>query len=129
MSFRESFPIIYARDLEQSVAFYSEALGFEVTYRWPADGELEYAFLRLGETGIGIGRGSVLPDVDAPAADAPRRFELCIYTDDTDAAAERLRSFGARELMAPADQPWSERLCYFEDPDGNPIQITMRIES
>lgn len=28
------------------------------------------------------------------------------------------------QLVAPSDQPWGERLAYFEDPDGNPIQIT-----
>jgi lactoylglutathione lyase len=127
MSFREPFPILYARDVEQSVVFYCDALGFEVAFRWPADGALEYAYLRLGETGIGIANGSVVQGIGVPESHAPRRFELCVYTDDADAAAERLRSFGARELMAPTDQPWGERLCYFEDPNGNPIHITMRV--
>ena len=127
MSFREPFPIVYAENVERSVAFYCEAFGFEVTFRWPVEGELEYAFLRLGETGIGVGRGSVVPGIGAPGPEAPRRFELCLYTDDVGAAAERLRTLGAHELMAPTDQPWGERLCYFEDPDGNPLHVTMRL--
>ncbi len=129
MTFREPFPIVYASAVERSVAFYCEAFGFEVAFRWPAEGELDYAFLRLGTTGIGIGRGSVVAEIRAPGRDAPPRFELCLYTHDADAAAERLRALGARELLPPADQPWGERVCYFEDPDGNPVHVTMKLEN
>ena len=129
MSFREPFPILYAADVRRSVDFYCKAFGFEITFRWPAEGELEYAFLRLGDSGIGIGRGSVVPGMGPAPAGAARRFELCIYTEDTDAAAERLRALGARELLPPTDQPWNERLCYFEDPDGNPLHVTMKLEN
>lgn len=31
-------------------------------------------------------------------------------------------------LLPPTDQPWKERLCYLEDPDGNPLHITAPIE-
>ncbi len=127
MSFREPFAILYAADVERSVAFYCEAFDFELAFRWPAEGALEYAFLRLGETGIGIGRSSVVPGLGPPGEGTRPRFELCVYTDDTDAAAQRLRALGAQELLPPTDQPWAERLCYFEDPDGNPIQITMSL--
>ena len=122
--FRGPFPILYASDVARSVDFYRGAFGFRIAFRWPDAGPLEYAFLQLGETGIGIG-GSADPLHGQPAAAAgPARFELCIYTDDVEAAAERLRALGARELVPPTDQPWKERLCYFEDPDGNPIHIT-----
>ena len=62
------------------------------------------------------------------ATGSPPRFELCIYADDVDRAAEELAAGGARILVPPADQPWGERLLYVEDPDGNPIQVTMRLE-
>ena len=126
--FRTPFPIVYAGDVDRSVRFYCDAFGFELTFRWPADGELDYAFLRLGEQAIGIGRsGEPLHGLTGPPGGP--RFELCIYTDDADAAAERLRALGARELFPPTDQPWRERLCYFEDPDGNPLNITAPLES
>jgi catechol 2,3-dioxygenase-like lactoylglutathione lyase family enzyme len=128
--FREPFPIVYAADVERSVRFYVDGFGFEQTFRWPpSGGPLEYAFLRLGEHGIGIGRGSAVgPDAGrAPERGSPARFELCIYADDVDRAAERLRALGARELAAPEDMPWNERIAYFEDPDGNPIHVAARI--
>jgi lactoylglutathione lyase len=129
-TFRTPFPIIYASDADRSVRFYCDAFGFEVTFRWPADGEtLEFAFLELGNAGIGIaGTTESLHGLPVAAGAPPAHFELCIYAEDVDAAAERLRALGARELLPPTDQPWQERLCYFVDPDGNPLHITAPIQ-
>ena len=128
-AFRTPFPIVYASDVDRSARFYEEAFGFERTFRWPPDGDVDYAFLRLGEHGLGAGVHSAAgTHLGAPRRDTPARFELCIYADDVDAAAERLRALGAPELLAPQDMPWEERVAYFADPDGNPIQITAPIE-
>jgi lactoylglutathione lyase len=129
--FRTPFPIVYAQDVERSVRFYREAFQFELTFRWPPDDDapLEYVFLELGGSGLGIsGAGESLHGLPVAAGGTPVHFELCIYAQDVDATAERLRALGARELMPPTDEPWKERLCYFEDPDGNPIHITAPLE-
>jgi lactoylglutathione lyase len=116
--FREAFPIFYAQDVARAVDFYRSAFGFELAFRWPAQGdELEFAFLRLEPLGIGIAR--------EPLAD--EQFQLCIYTDDVDAAAERLRAAGAEEVQPPTDQPWGERLAFFRDLDGHLLHVTMRL--
>ena len=129
MTFSESFPIVYAGDVERSLAFYRDLLDFELTYRWPDEGRIDFAYLRLGDTGIGISSASAPAELHgrAPVADSPVRFELCLYTDDTDAAAARMRAAGVRELRPPEDMPWGERLAYFEDPDGNPIHVAAKI--
>ena len=127
MRFHDAFPILYTEDVEGLARFYVEAFGFEQAFKWPAGGgEAEYVFLRLEPVGIGIGRPPEHGEawgrpVPAGGADG---VELCIYTDDVDAAAERLRELGARELAAPADQPWGERLTYFLDPDGRALHVT-----
>ena len=129
-AFREPFPILYVADVERSVHFYCEAFGFEIGFRWPSAGELEFAFLRLDPLGIGIGSHATpreLYGAEPDPGSAPR-FELCIYTDDVDGASERLLSLGSRQLRPAADQPWGERRAYFEDPDGNPIHVVMPIE-
>jgi lactoylglutathione lyase len=132
MRFREAFPILYTEDVERLARFYVQAFGFEQSFRWPADGgEAEYAFLRLEPLGIGIGRPPEQGDAwgrPVPGAGAAG-VELCIYTDDVDAAAERLRELGARELAAPSDQPWGERLAYFLDPDGRPLHVAQTLTS
>ena len=129
-TFREAFPILYAEDVERSIRFYCDLLGFEVVYRWPAEGDVEFAFLRLDPLGIGIAAHSAPGELlgRSPVRGSPPRFELCIYADDVDRAASELSAGGARLLVPPADQPWGERLLYVEDPDGNPIQVTMRLE-
>ena len=128
-AYREAFPIVYAEDVERSIRFYRDLFGFEVVYRWPPEGEPDFAFLRLEPLGIGLVSRSAPEELLGREAvtGSPPRFELCIYADDVDRAAEELVAGGARLLAPPADQPWGERLCYVEDPDGNPIQVTMRI--
>jgi lactoylglutathione lyase len=127
-SFRDAFPIVYVQDVERSVAFYAAAFGFVPRFRWPEEGAAEFVTLSLGDQTLGLAAVSE-PLHGLPIATAgPARFELCIYADDTDAAAERLRGLGAPELRQPETVPWRERLCYFADPDGNPLHVTARLE-
>jgi lactoylglutathione lyase len=122
--FREPFPILHVSDVERSVALYTEAFGFEMGFRWPEDGTIEFAFLKLGETGIGIGGREPPPLPDWPQGRDVGAFQLCIYTDDTDAAADRLQAVGLAQVTEPREMPWGEKLAFFEDPDGNLIHVT-----
>jgi catechol 2,3-dioxygenase-like lactoylglutathione lyase family enzyme len=122
--FREPFPILHVSDVERSVRFYTEGFGFEVAFRWPDDGLLEFAYLKLGQTGIGIGGTGPPPLPDWPAGQPLGSFELCIYADNTDSAAERLRSLGVKQVTSPREMPWGEKLAFFEDPDGNLLHVT-----
>lgn len=117
--FREAFPILHAADPDGLVRFYCEALGFERGFRFPLEGDLEYAFLKLPPLGVGIGRR---PPDPPPTSDA-RGFELWIYADDADAAAERAVAAGATMLEPPVDQPWGERVGLIADPEGFRIRI------
>ncbi len=56
MKAREPFPIVYARDVDRSAAFYRDAFGFEESFRWPGDGPAKFVFLRLEPLGIGVRR-------------------------------------------------------------------------
>ena len=113
-----TFPIIYVADVERSARFYGDAFGFETTFRWDGDdGRAEFVALRRGESSLGIGHG-----------EGRGGFELCLYVEDVDAAAERLRELGAREVSPPADQPWKERLAYFDDPDCHRLHGTMTLD-
>jgi lactoylglutathione lyase len=127
--FREPFPILHVQDPECSARFYCDNFGFAQTFRWPEEGALEFAFLRLGETGIGIASAAA-PDLPDRPRDRPiGSFQLCIYTDDTDAAAERLVAQGVTQLTPPRVMGWGEKLAFFEDPDGNLIHITAVTEA
>lgn len=118
-SFREPFPILYVADVARSIRFYTESLGFDVSYRWPKEGETVFAFLRLDPLGIAVSQRR--------AEHEGRDFELCLYTDDANAAAEQLRNAGAEEVQPPQDEPWGERRTYFRDPDGNLVHIAQTL--
>jgi catechol 2,3-dioxygenase-like lactoylglutathione lyase family enzyme len=122
--FREPFPILHVHDVERSVAIYTDAFGFALGFCSPDEGPLEFAYLELGETGIGIGRAVAPPLPDWPAGRDLGAFQRCIYADDTDAAAERPRSLGLKQITERREMPWGEELAFFEGPDGNLIHAT-----
>jgi 4a-hydroxytetrahydrobiopterin dehydratase len=117
--YREAFPILQGGDPEGLVEFYRAAFGFEQGYRFPADGDLQYAFLKLPPLGIGIGRRPA----DGPEPTEVRDFELWIYADDADAGVERAVAAGATVLEPATDQPWGERVALVADPAGFRIRI------
>jgi lactoylglutathione lyase len=116
--FKTLFPILVTADLRAALGFYRDLLGATVTYEFPApDGAPGYVALELGGSHLGIGR-----DPDSPA-EANERFSIWVYTDDCDAAIERLRAAGTRVVSEPEDQPWGERVARVLDPDGNLVIV------
>ena len=125
---RSAWPILYARDLDRSLAFY-QLLGLRLGYRWPADGEPQFVVLRLGDWAIGLATGDAPERLHGSRFGDGLRFELCAYVDDVDADVARLRKEGVEVLHEPEDKPWAERAAYVADPDGNPIQLVTELDS
>ncbi len=117
--FREAFPILYVDDVDRAASFYVDNLGFRQAYGFPPEGPLSFAFLELQPLGIAVSKRQ--------AEHEGREFELCIYTDDVDAAHERLRGVGAEVVQPPADQEWGERMAYFRDPDRHLLHVTQKL--
>jgi lactoylglutathione lyase len=128
-SFRSPFfPILYSDDLPRALGFYRDLLGFSETLRFPDEGEPEFVALELDGAELEIGRAADRLHGKPLRPVSGHRFELCVYTDDVDAAVEELRAAEVPVLVEPADQPWRERLAYVEDPDGNPVMITAPLD-
>jgi catechol 2,3-dioxygenase-like lactoylglutathione lyase family enzyme len=111
--FTSAFPILTTADLDRSLGFYRDLLGFEVTYRFPAEGPPTYVSLRLGDSEIGLGENTGM------SAAASAHFQLCVYADDCAEAVEHLRAHGVTILGEPVVQPWGERMATVADPDGH----------
>ena len=119
--FTQLFPIISTPDVERSLQFYRDLLGASVTYEFPApDGTPAYLGLELGSSHLGIGLAT--GDSDG----AVRAVSLWAYSDDCDAAVERLRTAGVPIVEEPTDQPWGERVARVRDPDANEVVIGSR---
>jgi catechol 2,3-dioxygenase-like lactoylglutathione lyase family enzyme len=122
---------ITVNDLDESLAFYRDALGLEVRNDVASDG---FRWVTLGTT--------AQPDLEfvlsephagRPQADGDALQELLIKgvlpmivfrSDDLDATFEKVRASGAEVLQEPIDQPWGPRDCAFRDPSGNTVRIS-----
>ena len=120
-------------DHEAALAFYRDALGFEVRQdvamegaRWLTVGPESQPELGIVLATVGVGR---------PSEDAQALRELLakgslsglvLETDGVDATFESVRATGAEVLQEPMDQPYGTRDCAFRDPSGNQIRINQR---
>ena len=48
---------------------------------------------------------------------------LAFVVDDVDTAHRALQAAGAKVVTAPETEPWGERFCQFEDPNGIVVQL------
>jgi lactoylglutathione lyase len=128
MAFTEAFPIVHTDDLRRLVQFYTEVMGLQVRYRYPADGDPEFVTVTVGPTEIGLGEYRGLEGSLGPVTRGGRPFQMCMYTDDLDGDLARLRAAGTPVLQEPLVQPWHERMCYVADPDANLIMLVQRLD-
>ncbi|MGF9647739.1 VOC family protein [Pseudarthrobacter oxydans] len=122
-------------DPDASLAFYRDALGFEVrndigrgTMRWITVGP-------AGQPDVSI----VLhpPAVDPGITDDERRTiaemmakgtfaTVILSAPDVDAAFAKVEATGADVVQEPVDQPYGIRDCAFRDPAGNTVRINQQ---
>lgn len=122
-------------DPEASLAFYRDALGFEVrldvgqgTMRW----------LTVGPPGQpDVSLVLAPPAADPGITDEERRTvtemmakgthtAVLLASNDLDAAFDRLQASGAEVVQEPVDQPYGVRDCAFRDPAGTMVRIQQR---
>lgn len=122
---REVHPVLAAREVALSVAFYQQ-LGFRLLFQ-TGPGEVGYAVLRSGSVELHLqwaDSGQWVDGLDRPVY----RF----LVDDVDALFAQWQSSGAlpepRALhrspyATPADTPWGTREFHVHDPGGNGLQF------
>lgn len=120
-------------DPEATMAFYRDALGFEVR------NDVEYGgmhWITVGPSGQ-PGTSIVLypPEADPGLTEDERRTitemmakgtyaQINLAATDVDGAFERIEASEAAEVVQePTDQPYGVRDCAFRDPAGNMIRI------
>jgi lactoylglutathione lyase len=115
--FRETFPILEVSDVPRSLRFYTELLGFRVTFSFDGDdGQPVFASLEL-EDGTKLAIGGPKEHVESGSV------AIWLYADDVDAEVAELQRAGVDVIAEPADRPWGERVASVSDPDGYTIHI------
>jgi catechol 2,3-dioxygenase-like lactoylglutathione lyase family enzyme len=125
--FRDPQINLYVADVERSLRFYGDLLGFTETFRTPRDGPPIHVEMRLGGLILGVATIESARGIHGLAiGDGSPRGEVVVWTDDVDRAFASLTAHGARPLSEPHDFLAALRAAWVADPDGNPVQIVMR---
>jgi catechol 2,3-dioxygenase-like lactoylglutathione lyase family enzyme len=109
------------KDVESSVQFYSEQLGFELKQQFgPAMAILIKDGLSLWLAGPGSSAAQAMPDGSKPE---PGGWNRCVlHVDNLEGLVDRLRAKGVRFRNETVKGPGgSQILC--EDPSGNAIEL------
>lgn len=114
MDARIGYINIGVRDLERSVAFYRDVLGFKLLYSEPG---FSYAAFEVGGMRFAVAASETDGFTGRPPGD--RHTGVGLVVTDVDAAHAELSSKGVSFPMPPAKQPWGGYMGIFSDPDGN----------
>lgn len=119
-------------DPDESLAFYRDALGFEVRNDVGYEGKRWITVGPAGQPEVSV----VLypPSADPSITEEETRMiaemmakgtfaTLVLSSTDVDAAFDAVQSAGAEVIQEPTDQPYGIRDCAFRDPAGNQIRI------
>jgi uncharacterized glyoxalase superfamily protein PhnB len=105
-----------ATDLQKSLAWYHEVVGFAIENRYERNGKLMAVGLRAGDVRILVGQDKGDKGWDRVKGQG---FSLMIITArDIDQVAREIRERGGTLDTEPADMPWGARMFRLRDPDG-----------
>lgn len=116
-------------DIERTIKFYTEALGFTVKARW-GEGDGRIAMLDTGDGTIleVFHAGEVMEK--CPETKAGEWFHLAFSVEDADFAFERALKYGAKEKTAPKNVDIQAvptvmpvRIAFVYGPDGETIEF------
>jgi uncharacterized glyoxalase superfamily protein PhnB len=114
-------PYLTVKDVAQAIEFYEKAFGFEKRDAFPGpDGKIVHASLIWQDCVIMLGpEGACESKTLTPATSGTSSpISLYIYTPDVDALFARATKAGAKEISAPQDAFWGDRICQLADPAG-----------
>jgi glyoxylase I family protein len=114
---------VVASDIERSIRFYSDVLGFRLKSRNPVGAPplREVVYLTLGDTMLELLR------VDGAAAPSPHPWQVgcrgfALEVDDMEAAVQALAKHGVLPAVGPMDLGTSKR-AEIRDPDGLMVEL------
>ncbi len=114
------------KDLEKSLKWYTESLGFSVDRKLERDGKLRGYAIKAGEISISLNQ-----DDGAKGWDRIKGLGLSFRfaTDqNVDDIAKRIKSHGATLDLEPTDMPWGARIIRLADPDGFKLSISQPLK-
>ncbi len=119
---------ITCKNLEASLHWYHDVLGFDVAQRFERDGQLAGAIITAGDIRIVLNQDDGKLGWDRIKGQG---FYLQINVAepaDVDAAAQRIKAAGGTLLNEPEDRPWGARVFQFRDLDGFKLGVSTPLQ-
>lgn len=112
------------KNVEASIRYYREALGFAVDQTWEVEGKLAGAIIRAGDIQVVLNQDDGKLGWDRIKGQG-LYLQLNVATGaDVDAAAARIKAAGGTLIDEPADRPWGARMFQFKDLDGFKLGVS-----
>ena len=110
------------KDLQKSLAWYTDVIGFTVDRKIERDGKLRGVALKAGTVRISINQDDGAKGWERVKGEG---FSLTVTTrQSVDALAQGIRQRGGVLETEPADMPWGVRMFRLRDPDGYKLGIS-----
>jgi uncharacterized glyoxalase superfamily protein PhnB len=121
MNLRDISLGLTVNDVEASLAWYRDVLGFTAQERWEQDGKLLGVEMHGGNALIMLGQDDWKKGRDRVKGEGVRIYFTT--EEDIDQIAADIKSRGGALAQEPKDQPWGMRDIALEDPDGYKLTI------
>ena len=110
------------KDLQKSLAWYTDVLGFAIDRKMEREGKLRGVVLKAGDVHLGINQDDGAKGWDRVKGEG---FSLRMTTDQNiDEIASMIKKRGGVLDSEPADMPWGARIFRLRDLDGFNITIS-----
>ncbi|HXI11149.1 MAG TPA: VOC family protein [Thermoanaerobaculia bacterium] len=126
LSLNAAIPSFTVNDVEKSLAWYRDVLGFKVKERWETDGKLEGVEMKAGEVSFMLGQDDWKKGRDRVKGEGIRMF--CSTDQDVDSVAGQVKAAGGTLSQEPNDD-WGMRSFSVIDPNGFKITIAKTSKS
>jgi catechol 2,3-dioxygenase-like lactoylglutathione lyase family enzyme len=114
-------PSLTVNDIEESLRYYTDVLGFHVGDRWMDGGVLRGAMLKAGACGLGLSQDDWSKGRDRKKGQG---MSLWLKTaQDIDALAGRIKAAGGHLVQEPKTEEFGGRSLIVDDPDGFRLRI------
>jgi uncharacterized glyoxalase superfamily protein PhnB len=118
---RSAAPGFTVNDIEKSLAWYRDVMGFVVGDRWDHEGKLAGVEMRSGSVSFMLSQDDWKKGRDRAKGEGVRIY--CTTAQDVDTLARQIKARGGPLTQEPRDQPWGTRDFAVVDPDGYKITI------
>ena len=113
LSLTSMSPGLTVNDVETSLTWYRDVLGFEAKERWERDGKLLGVEMTAGKAWLMLGQDDWQKGRDRVKGQGVRVY--CVTDQDIDRLAASIKARGGRLTQEPKDQAWGMRDLAIED--------------